>query len=202
MRHFLNPRIILGLFAHMQLAANEYPDSSSWRMVPEQRVDRQYVRNFPFQHDKGFYLSISIGPQWNQALRNPSASALRFGGELGLGFIPARNLGALVNFWGHFLEQASVLAIGPGLIYFLGDSHVGLGAKLGIGFVFGETPNNKNFRETILATELSAGKYWWISKNSSLGFSFVVGLYGLTLSQVHFNSVGWNTGLRLGYVFN
>lgn len=171
-------------------------------MVPEQRVDRQYVRNFPFQHDKGFYLSLSLGPQWNQAIQNPSASGLRFGGQLGVGFVPVKNLAVHGNFWGNFLEQASVLAMGPGLTYFLGNSNVGLGAKLGIGFVFGEAPNNKTFRETVLATELSAGKYWWLSKNNSLGLSFVVGLYGLTLSQGSFNSVGWNTGLRLGYVFN
>lgn len=165
-------------------------------------MDRQYVRNFAFQHDKGFYLSMSLGPQWNQAIQNPSASGLRFGGQFGIGFVPIRNLVVHANFWGNFLEQASLLAIGPGVTCFLGDSNVALGAALGIGSVFGEAPNNKTFRETVLTTELSAGKYWWLSRSNSLGISFVIGLYGLTLSQGSFNSVGWNTGLRLAYVFN
>lgn len=202
MRHFLNPWVILLLLVHAHLFAVENPNTGSWKMVPEQRVDRQYVRNFPFQHDKGFYLSMSLGPQWNQAIQNPSASGLRFGGQLGIGFVPVRNLAVYANFWGNFLEQASLLAAGPGVTYFLGDSNVGLGAALGIGSVFGDAPNNKTFRETVLATELSAGKYWWLSKNNSLGLTFVIGLYGLTLSQGSFNSVGWNTGLRLAYVFN
>ena len=171
-------------------------------MVPEQRVDRQYIRNFPFQHDKGFYLSLSLGPQWNQSIQNPSASAVRFGGQLGIGWVPIRNLALQGNFWGNFLEQASWWAVGPGLTCFFGESNVGLGIQAGVGQVLGKTADSKRFRETVLATELNLGKYWWISKNGSLGLVWVLGMYGFTLSQGTLNSAGWNTGLRLGYIFN
>lgn len=186
----------------LNLLARNLPDSEFLKGAPEQRIDRQYVRNFPYQHDKGFLLSIGFGPAWNQAIQNPSAAALRFGGQIGIGFVPVRNLALHANVWGNYLEQASFWGSGPGMTYFLTPSQISLGLKLGVGNVSGKTSDNKNFRETVLVTEFCLAKYWWLSASNSLGLSWANGFYGFTLAQGSLSSMGWSTGLRIEYLYN
>ena len=197
-----HPSVLAFLLTSAGISAQPIIDPEVLRHAPEQPVVRQYRRNFPYQHDKGFLLSLAFGPSWNQALQNPSASALRFSGQIGVGFVPTRNLAIHANLWGNYLEPASLWSAGPGITYFFAPSHIAMGLKLGLGNVSGKGSENKTFRETVLATEFSIAKYWWISGSNSLGLSWVTGFYGLTLSQGAFSSVGWSTGLRIEYVYN
>lgn len=197
-----HPLILLFILTSTQLVAYDLLDPELLKNAPEQPVVRRYRRNFPYQHDKGFFLSLAFGPSWNQALQNPSASGLRFGGQIGLGFIPIRNLALHANVWGNYLEPASWWSTGPGLTYFFTPSHVALGLKLGVGSVSSKNLDSQGFRETILTAEFSLAKYWWLSGSNSLGLSWVTGFYGFTLSQGTFSSVGWSTGLRVEYVYN
>lgn len=183
--------------------ANEKVAPDSWQAVDPQQVDNQYNRKFAFKHDKGFYLAMGIGPQWNQSLQNPVAGAFRFGGKFSIGFVPLYNFAVHANVWGSFLEESSLLAAGPGVTYFFGDSNVGLSAAFGVGQVFSTSMSTQEkFRETVLAGEVGLGKYWWVSENVSLGGTLVTGLHGLTLSNANVSSLGWDIGLRLELIFN
>lgn len=180
---------------------NTIPDS--WQSVEPQTIDSSYHRDFAYRHNKGFYLAASFGPQWNQSLQNPAAGAFRFGGKFSIGWIATENLAIHANVWGNFLEQSSLVAAGPGVTYFFGDSNIGLGAAIGVGQVFSTSATNmEKFRETVLAGELSLGKYWWLSEKVSLGTSLVTGMHGFTLSNASLSSVGWHAGLRLELVYN
>ena len=202
MRHFLSPVFILIFSTCLPLFASNIPDSKFLGTLPQQKISSSYNKDFGFKHDKGFFLAASIGPQWNQSIQNPDAGAFRFGGRVALGWVAVENLAIHGGLWGAYLKEASMFAVGPGVTYFFGESNVGLGAQVGIGQVSGEPTPGNNFRETVLAGELNIGKYWWLSKKNSLGLVLATGLYGFTLTQGATNSVGWNTGLRLEYVFN
>ncbi len=148
-------------------------------------------------------MKSSPGPQWNQALRNPNHGAFRFGGKFLLGFLPTHSLAIQGGVWGNFLEEATMVAGGPGITAFFGDTNISLTANLGVGTVFNLPKEGiENFRETILAGEVSLAKLWWVSPRTSLGLSASVGGYGFTLSQRTFSSIGWYGGLRMDYVFN
>lgn len=59
----------------------------------------------------------------------------------------------------------------------------------------------EDFSETVLAANLSFAKYWWLSGNTSLGISLISGVYGLTVTTGELNSVGWNAGIGLAFLF-
>lgn len=190
-------------FLSFESFAQEQTTPDSWASLPSQPIDSRFNQNFDYKHDKGFYFSLGIGPQWNQSLKNPAAGAFRFGGKASIGFLPVENLALHANVWGNFLEEASLVAVGPGVTYFFGDSDIALGAAVGIGWVF-STPltSDQKFRETVLATELSLGKYWWVDTDLSFGVSAVTGVSGITLSNASLSNVSWHTGLRAELVFN
>lgn len=197
---FVSLLLFVVFFETFSVAQNSPP---SWQDGPSQDVDSKFHRDFDYKHDQGFYFQLGFGPQWNQSLQNPTASGIRFGGNLAIGFIPVENLAIHADVWGNYLDEASVLSIGPGVTYFLGDSNVGIGGSIGIGQVFASgNVNRAAFRETVLSGEFSAGKYWWIGPKSSVGVSVNVGLYGLTLSSGDVSSTGWHSGLKLEYIFN
>ena len=177
-------------------------DISHLDFAPKQPVSSSYKRNFEFHHDKGFYLSASIGPQWNQSLKNPEASALRFGGGLNIGGMVIENLALHGSFWSSFLEESTLIAVGPGLTYFFGNTNAAISWKIGIGQVFNVADKIEDFKETLLATEIGFGKYWWLSGSTSLGGTIFSGLHGYSFSQNEISSFGWSGGIRLELIFN
>lgn len=170
--------------------------------APKQLVYSRWQKDFPFQHDKGVFFAASTGPQWVQSIQNPKAAALRFGGDLSLGWFAAENLALHVTAWGSFLEEASFVAAGPGVTGFFGDNF-SLGAALGLAQVT-STSLSKDvvFNEWVLAGQLKAGKYWWLGENTSLGISLIAGLYGLSISSGKISTVGWQIGPRIEFIFN
>lgn len=170
---------------------------------PPQKVLSRYQTNFDFHHDRGFYLSASIGPQWIHSIAKPNSSGIRFGGKISIGWYVSDGLALIGSSWGHFLEDASLLAIGPGVAYLFNGPNIGLEFSLGIAKAFNAVsgPNINDFSETILATSFSAGKYWWLSGNTSLGVALSSGFHGLTLSKGAISSYGYNLGLNLSFLF-
>lgn len=105
--------------------------------------------------------------------------------------------------WGNFLEAASLVAGGPGVAFLFDRTNIGIDLSLGAGRVFNviERPDINDFAEWVLAANLSVSKYWWLSSKTSLGVSLSSGVHGLTLSKGNFNSIGWNVGLNMAFLF-
>jgi hypothetical protein len=168
-----------------------------------QKVYTRYQTNFNHRHDRGFYLSTTLGPQWNHSIKNPEAQAVRFGGKFGLGWFVADGVALFGAAWGNFLEQASLVAGGPGVALLFDGPNIGLDFSLGVGRAFNVTKKEgfEDFAETVLAANLGVSKYWWLSGNTSLGISLISGVHGLTITDGKFSSVGWNVGLGLTFLF-
>lgn len=170
---------------------------------PPQKVYTRYQTNFGYHHDRGFYLSATIGPQWNHSLNNPNAKAFRFGGKFGLGWFVADGAAIHAAAWGNFLEQATLVAGGPGVTFLFSSPNLALDFSLGIGRAFNviKKESYENFAETVLAANLALTKFWWLSSSTSLGLSWMTGIHGLTVTKGELSSIGWNVGLGLAFLF-
>ena len=170
---------------------------------PPQKIYTRYQTDFSYHHDKGFYLSAMLGPQWNHSLKNPYAQGVRFGGKLAMGWFVTDGLAIYGAVWGHFLEAASLIAAGPGIAFLFDGPNIGIDFSLGLGRAFNARSNEdiEDFSENVLAANLSLGKYWWLSGKNSLGLALVSGVHGLTISQGTINTFGWSVGLGLSFLF-
>ena len=170
---------------------------------PPQKVFRQYETDFGFNHDRGFYFSTVLGPQWNHSIEKPNAKGVRFGGKINAGWFVANGFSLFGSAWGNFLEEASLIAGGPGVALLFNSANIGIDFSVGVGRVFSviEREDINTFAETVLAANLSFAKYWWLSSSTSLGASLMSGIHGLTLGQGKLNSIGWNIGLGIAFLF-
>jgi hypothetical protein len=171
--------------------------------TPPQKVYGRYQTNFSYQHDRGFYLSATLGPQWNHSLKNPDAKAFRFGGKIGLGWFVADGIALHASTWGNFLEQSTLIAGGPGVAFLFNGLNIGLDLSLGIGRAFSAVKKEgfEEFAETVLAANLSLAKFWCLSGSANLGVSLMSGIHGLTVTTGKFSSVGFNVGIGLAFLF-
>lgn len=169
---------------------------------PPQKIFSRYQSDFAFHHDRGFYLSAVSGPQWNQSLEKPQAKGLRFGGKVNAGWFIADGLPLFISAWGNFLEDASLVAVGPGMGLLFDKTNMGLDFSLGIGRAFNVLTKEKakDFSEMVMAANMSAGKFWWTSEKTSLGFMLSAGVHGFTLSEAKISSFGWSVGLGLAFI--
>lgn len=169
---------------------------------PPQKVFSRYQTDFGFHHDRAFYFSAALGPQWNHSIEKPNAKGIRFGGKLNVGGFVADGVALFASTWGNFLEAASLIAGGPGVAFLFDSTNIGIDLSLGAGRVFNviERPDINDFGEWVLAANLSVGKFWWLSSKTSLGVSLSSGIHGLTLSKGSLNSVGWNIGLNMAFL--
>lgn len=119
------------------------------------------------------------------------------------GWYVANGFALFGSVWGNFLEAASLVAGGPGIAFLFDSTNIGIDFSLGIGRVFNviEREDIRNFSESVLAANVAIGKFWWLSSSTSLGASLMSGVHGLTLSEGRLNSVGWNIGLGLAFLF-
>lgn len=170
---------------------------------PPQKVYRRYQTNFDYHHDRGFFLTATLGPQWNHSINNPNAKAIRFGGKFGLGWYVANGVALYGAAWGNFLEQASLVAGGPGIAVLFNGPNLGLDFSFGVGRAFNivKAEGREDFAETVLAANLSLAKYWWLSASTNLGVSILSGIHGFTLVEGKMSSFGWNIGLGLAFLF-
>ena len=168
-----------------------------------QKILSRYQTDFSFHHDKGVYFTASIGPQWNHSLKNPQAKGIRFGGKVGLGWYVVDGLALYAAAWGNFLEQASLVAGGPGIAILFDGPNMGIDLSLGIGRALSvfKDKGYKDFAETVLAGNLSIAKYWWVSDKNSLGLSLNSGVHGFSLSAGKLGTFGWSAGLSLAFLF-
>jgi len=122
---------------------------------------------------------------------------------LGLGWYVADGVALFGAAWGNFLEQASLVAGGPGVAFLFGGPNIGLDLSLGVGRVFSAVKKESysDFAETVLAANLSVAKFWWLSGSTSLGVSLMSGVHGLTVTTGKLSTVGWNLGLGLAFLF-
>lgn len=170
---------------------------------PPQKIVSRYETNFSNHHDRGFYLSATLGPQWVHSIKAPEAKEIRFGGKFGLGGYVADGVALFGAAWGSFLEQASLVAGGPGVAFLFDGPNMSLDFSVGVGRAFTALKKDgfDDFAETVLAANAGLGKFWWISANNSLGISLNAGLHGFTITEGRWNSVGWNVGFGLAYLF-
>lgn len=168
-----------------------------------QKVFSRYETNFSRHHDRGFYLAATLGPQWVHSVKDPIVKEIRFGGKLGLGWYVADGVALYGAAWGSFLEQASIAACGPGVAFLFDGPNMSLDFSLGVGRAFTALKKDgfEDFAETVLSANAGLGKFWWVSANNSLGISLNAGLHGFTISEGQWNSVGWNVGLSLAFLF-
>lgn len=195
--------ILLTFCAYKQAMADVYGnDNEILPSSPPQKILNRYQNDFAFHHDRGFYLSAVTGPQWNHSLEKPNAKAIRFGGKINAGWFVTDGFPIFASVWGSFLEEASLVAIGPGLAFLFNSTNISIDLSIGLGRVFNalDRAEIKNFAESVLATNLSIGKFWWISGKTSLGVSLSTGLHGLTVSEAKLNTLGWNVGLGLAFL--
>jgi hypothetical protein len=169
---------------------------------PAQKVHSRYSSDFSYHHDRGFYLSALLGPQWNHSVKEPNAKAIRFGGKLSLGGYVDDGVAVFGSAWGNFLEQASLVAVGPGVALLFNGPNLGVDFSFGIGRAFNALDGEgyQEFSETILAANLSLAKYWWLSGKTSLGVSLNTGVHGFTLSKGGVGTLGWSAGLGLVFL--
>lgn len=170
---------------------------------PPQKVFSRYQNDFDFHHDRGFLLSVTLGPQWNHSIDKPNAKGVRFGSKINAGWFVADGFALFGSCWGSFLESASLIAGGPGIGFFFDSTNIGIDLSLGIGRAFNviSRPDIKDFSETVLAGHLAFSKFWWLSGKTSLGLSLYGGAHGLTLSEGRLGTFGWSTGLGLAFLF-
>jgi len=187
-------------FAEENVASNEeiiLPVSSP------QKVLNRYQTNFDYHHDRGLYISAMLGPQWNHSIDKPHVKSIRFGGKFSLGWFVADGCSLHGSVWGNFLEAASLVAGGPGVAFLFDSANMSLDFSLGIGKVFNafKSDDINDFSESVLAAHVSVGKFWWLSGKSSLGLVLSSGVHGMSLATGTINSVGWNAGLGLAFLF-
>ena len=105
--------------------------------------------------------------------------------------------------WGSFLEEASLVAAGPGIALVFDGPNLGLDFSFGIGRAFNALSNNgyREFSETVLAVNIGLAKYWWLSPSNSLGIALNSGIHGFTLSKRGIGTFGRSVGLSLSYLF-
>lgn len=170
---------------------------------PPQKVYCRYQTDFDYHHDRGLFFSAALGPQWNHSINNPAAKAIRFGGKFGLGWFVASGVALHGSVWGNFLEQASLVAIGPGVAAIFNGPNLGLDFSIGVGRAFNiiKSENQADFAETVIAANLSLSKFWWLSPSTNLGVSILSGIHGFTLTEGKLSSFGWNVGLGLAFLF-
>jgi hypothetical protein len=198
--------ILLALFICHPILAEEdskMEDEILLPASPPQKVLKSYQTDFSYHHDRGFYFSSSLGPQWNHSINKPSAQGIRFGGKVNVGWFVAQGFSLFGSVWGNFLESASLIAAGPGLAYFFDGPNIGIDLSLGVGRAFNalEREGVKSFAESVLAANLSIGKFWWLSDKTSMGISLTSGIHGLTISEGKIGTIGWNAGLGLAFLF-
>ncbi len=188
------------------LMAEESHDLNSEVILPAsppQKVFRRFQSDFDFHHDRGFYFSAALGPQWNHSIDKPNAKGVRFGGKANAGFFAAEGFALFGSVWGNFLESASIIAGGPGVSFLFDSTNIGVDFTLGLARAFNpvQRDNIHDFAETVLAANLALGKYWWLSGKTSLGISLASGVHGLTIAEGKLSSFGWNAGLGLTFLF-
>jgi hypothetical protein len=193
---------VLGIFKPSMAELSTTQDSEILPSSPPQTILSHYQTDFAFHHDRGFYFSAATGPQWNHSIDKPSAKGIRFGGKINAGWFVADGFPICASLWGNFLEEASMIALGPGFAYFFNTINVGIDFSVGLARAFNalEKDEIKNFTETILATNLSIGKFWWLSEKTSLGITLSTGIHGFTLSEAKISTFGWNAGLGLAFI--
>jgi hypothetical protein len=203
MRTLLAFLFVLGIYKPCWAEAYTTKDSEILPSSPPQTILSRYQTDFAFNHDRGFYFSATGGPQWNQSLQKPKAKGLRFGGKINAGWFVADGFSLCASLWGGFLEEASIIAIGPGFAFFLDKANAVIDFSFGLARAFNAIENDqiRDFSENVLAANLSVGKYWWLSEKSSVGISLYSGVHGLTLSQGDINTFGWSAGLGLAFIF-
>lgn len=170
---------------------------------PPQKVFNRFQSDFDYHHDRGFYFSAALGPQWNHSIEKPNVKGVRFGGKVNIGFFAADGFALYASTWGHFLEQASLIAVGPGMAFLFNTANMSLDLTLGLGRVFNVLDKDafQDFSETVLSGQIALGKFWWVSQKTSLGVSLSSGIHGLTLSEGRLSTFGWNMGLGLAFLF-
>lgn len=170
---------------------------------PPQKIYQRYQTNFDYHHDRGFYFSAALGPQWNHSIDKPRANGLRFGGKINLGLLAASGFALFGSCWGNFLEDASLIAGGPGIAFLFDSTNIGIDFSLGLGRAFNpiKQEHRADFAETVLAANLSLAKFWWLSGRNSLGVSLNSGAHGFTVSEGQISTLGWNVGLGLAFLF-
>ena len=72
---------------------------------PPQKVFQRYQTDFDYHHDRGFYLSTSLGPQWNHSIDKPKAKGVRFGGKFNAGWFVADGFSLFASVWGNFWKH-------------------------------------------------------------------------------------------------
>jgi len=198
--------VLIAIFASQQVLAEANQTHDNEIILPAsppQKIFTRYQKDFGFHHDRGFYFSAALGPQWNHSIEKPNAKGIRFGGKVNVGCFAADGIAIFASAWGNFLEAASFVAGGPGVAFLFDSTNVSIDLSLGAGRVFNiiERPDINDFAEWVLAANLSVGKFWWLSSKTSLGMSLSSGVHGLTLSKGNLNSIGWNTGLNMAFLF-
>jgi len=194
--------VFLSVFFCLSLSASNGLSFPNWVAAPTQPVSSAYFRNFDYNHDKGFYLNLAFGPEWNHSIQNPSLMGLRFGTLISIGGIVSPNWALHGSFWMNFHEKAAIFAMGPGFTY-LFNSNFAVGLQIGLAKALNLiSQDNEAFNETVLASQLHFGKYWWLGPSSSVGLLCVVGLHGFSLGQMQISNLGWNAGLMLSFLFN
>jgi hypothetical protein len=170
---------------------------------PPQKVYSRYQTDFSFHHDRGFYLAAALGPEWNHSFNNPKAQGIRFGSKFNVGWFVANGVALFGSAWGNFLEAATLIAGGPGVAFLFDSTNMSIDISFGVGRVFNviKREDINEFAETILAANLSIGKYWWLSSKTSLGVSLLSGVHGFTIAEGKLSSIGWNVGLGLAFLF-
>ncbi len=198
--------ILIAFFIFRPAIAEDNPGPSNEVILPAsppQKIFRRFQTDFDYHHDRGFYFSTTLGPQWNHSIDLPNAKGVRFGGKVNVGFFAADGFALFASAWGNFLEAASLIAVGPGASFLFSSTNMTIDLSLGLGRAFNpiQRDNIKDFAETLLATHLAVGKYWWLSSKTSLGISLSAGFHGFSLAEGRLNSFGWNSGLGLAFLF-
>lgn len=197
--------VLIAVFASWQALSEANQTTDNEIILPAsplQKVFTRYQRDFGFHHDRGFYFSAALGPQWNHSIEKPNAKGIRFGGKLNAGWFVANGVALFASGWGNFLEAASLVAAGPGVAFLFDSTNIGVDFSLGAGRIFNglERSDIQDFSEWVLAGNLAVGKFWWLSGKTSLGVSLSSGIHGLTLSKGTLNSVGWNVGFNMAFL--
>src|SRR5262245_55594408 len=110
--------LVLGTFKPVLAELYTTHDSEILPSSPPQTILSHYRTDFAFHHDRGFYFSVATGPQWNHSIDKPNAKGLRFGGKINAGWFIADGFPLFASVWGSFLEDASMIALGPGFAFF------------------------------------------------------------------------------------
>lgn len=100
-------------------------------------------------------------------------------------------------------SRASLIAGGPGVAFLFDGPNMSLDFSFGVGRAFMALQKDgfEDFAETVLATNLALGKFWWLSSSNSLGVSLNAGMHRFTVTDGKWISVGWNVGLGLAFLF-